>query len=263
MPFAQSLLRHEPLLIEPTLLTEFVKRAGWFQETVEELFGKPPVARIEDGIGIIPICGPIGQGLLPVEKMFGACDLFDVAAALEDFAANPKVRAVLLDLDTPGGTAMGVPEVSDLVFNFPKPTMAYTHSLACSAGYWIGSQAQEFVCTPSSAVGSVGVFMAWFNVTEFFGKMGVFTEVIKAGTYKAMGYPGTDLTDEQRALLQAEVDELHAEFRATVKRRRMFATDDAMEGQSFAGRTAAQRGLVTGLVPNRAAALARLTAAAA
>ncbi|MDP0498683.1 MAG: S49 family peptidase [Verrucomicrobiota bacterium JB022] len=263
MRFATALLRHEPLLIEPRLLTSFVERCGWYQEAMAEIYGEPPKPRVEDGIGIVPICGPIGQGLMPIEKMWGACDVLDAAAAVEDFAQDNKVKALLLEIDSPGGTLSGVPELGELVAEFPKPTFAYTQGMACSAAYWIGSRADSIFCTPSADVGSIGVFTAWLNVTKWMELNGLFTEMVKAGTYKAMGYPGTDLTDEQRALIQARVDQVHVMFKDAVTRKRRFVDPGSMEGQSFYGGEAAQRGLVTATVPNRAAMLARIAQAAA
>jgi hypothetical protein len=77
---------------------------------------------------------------------------------------------------------------------------------------------------------------------------GVKMDVIKSGLYKGAGIAGTSLDDQQREMLQKEVEEIHADFKADVKAVREFADDSAMEGQTFSGKNAAAAGLVTGLV---------------
>jgi ClpP class serine protease len=87
---------------------------------------------------------------------------------------------------------------------------------------------------------------------------GVRMDVIKSGTLKGAGIPGTSLTDAQRADLQAQVEEIHADFKASVLGKRSMVADEDMEGQVFSGRTAARKGLVTGLGTNLAALIADL-----
>jgi signal peptide peptidase SppA len=257
--FANSILRHDPLLIEPRILSAFITKCGTFSETLKELFGEPPQARVENGIGILPVSGIIGQGLLPIEKMFGATDTGDLSATLNAFATDPNVQALLLDIDSPGGTVTGIPEVADQIAGFPKPTYAFCSNEACSAAYWLGSQANEFLCTRSATVGSVGVYLAILDSSVAFAQAGIFVDLIKAGTYKAAGFPGTSLTDNQRALLQERVDQIHALFKSAVTSKRSYVRESSLEGQSFYGAEAAKRNLVTGLVSSRASLLDRLT----
>ena len=77
---------------------------------------------------------------------------------------------------------------------------------------------------------------------------GMRMDIVKAGKYKAMGYPGTTLTDEQRKLLQDEVNEVHTDFINAVLAVRSFANKDCMQGQSMSGKKAADNNLITGLV---------------
>jgi signal peptide peptidase SppA len=259
MLFANAILRHDPLLIEPRLLTAFVERCSGFSDTVKELFGEPPQARVENGIGIVPVSGILGQGLMPIEKLLGASDTADLSATLDAFAADPDVHALLLDIDSPGGTVTGIPELAAQIAAFPKPTYAFTSSEACSAAYWLGSQATEFLCTQSATVGSVGVYLAVLDASDAFAQRGLFVDLIKAGTYKAAGFPGTSLTDGQRALLQERVDQIHALFKDAVSAKRRYVSASALEGQTFYGMEAAKQNLVTGIVPSRAALLTKLT----
>jgi hypothetical protein len=171
---------------------------------------------VENGVGILPICGPIGSNLSPIEKMLGGCDVADISASFDAFAVDPSVRTLLLDVDSPGGTVTGVPELAAQIAAFPKPTLAFTSGEACSAAYWLASQADDFLATPSASVGSVGVYLALLDSSAALARSGLFVDVIKAGTYKAAGFPGTSLSEEQRALLQERVDMVHRMFMGAI-----------------------------------------------
>ena len=244
---SQALLRQEPLLIQPRLLIDFVARCSAFDEMLQELLGAPPKAEIIDGVGVIPVTGIIGKNLAPIEKLLGAADVDEIAAHVKEFAANPNVHTLLFDLDTPGGTVTGVPELADLIGRQTKPTVAFTSSCACSAGYWIGSQAERFIATPSAAVGSIGAFIPFLDSSAALAAEGMFVDLIKAGKHKGAGFPGTALNEEQRAHMQEKVNQLHSVFKASVRAKRQYVRESDMEGQDFYGREAAEKRLVTGL----------------
>jgi ClpP class serine protease len=76
---------------------------------------------------------------------------------LEECERDQTITTVILNIDSPGGVSVGVPELAEKIKNFKKKVISFTSNEACSAAYWIGSQASEFYATPSSTVGSVGV----------------------------------------------------------------------------------------------------------
>jgi signal peptide peptidase SppA len=164
----------------------------------------------------------------------------------------------VVDISSPGGTVTGVEEAAAALAQSSKPTVAFTATEAASAAYWIGASADRFVATPSSTVGSVGVYMAIPDYSKAFDMAGVKMDVIKSGTLKGAGIPGTSLSDAQRADLQEQVNAIHAEFRASVRSKRRMVKDEDMEGQVFSGRQAAGKGLVTGLGTSLAALVAEL-----
>lgn len=259
MPFQETLLRQEPLLIQPEILTAFAQRCASFSETIKELLGEPDQPRIENGIGILPVKGVIGKGIYPIEKLFGATDVDDLVGAVAQFESDPNVRGIFLDVDSPGGTVTGVPELATRIANLTKPSVAFTSSLAASAAYWIGSQTDQLLVTPSASVGSVGVYMPFLDASAAFAQRGLFVDVIKAGRYKGMGLPGTSLSEEDRALLQERVDQIHTLFKTTVRRKRAYVREDSMEGQVFFGTEAVSRNLATAAVSSMGEALGELT----
>ena len=244
-----ALSGREALLIDPAKATDHKKaaEAAGFTDMVAALFGSAPKPYKAGSVGVIPLHGVIGKGLSPLDKMTGATDLNDFASALEDYANDAEVKTILVDISSPGGTVTGVEEAGAMLARVQKPTVAFTETEMASAAYWIGSQADRVVSTPSATVGSIGVYMAFADVSKAYESMGVKMEVIKSGTLKGAGIEGTSLSEAQRADLQAQVDSIHADFRSAVTSKRSSVATSDMEGQVFSGKVGAQKGLVTGL----------------
>jgi signal peptide peptidase SppA len=249
----------EALLIDPAKANDhriLAEKFG-FTDMLAQLFGEVPKAYIaEDGTGVIPIVGPIGKGLAPIERMTGAVDVNDIAETIDDYATNPQVTRIAFQVSSPGGTVTGVEELANKVRNISKPTMAYTDSEMASAAYWVASAADKVVASPSSTVGSIGVYMTIADMTEMAKAQGIKMVVIKSGKFKGAGIPGTSLSDEQIANLQDSVDAIHADFKASVLQTRKLVKAEDMEGQVFSGKQAAQRNLVTGLADSFSEAVA-------
>jgi signal peptide peptidase SppA len=239
----------EPLLIDPTKAKDHAVLAEkfGFTDMLAQLFGVAPKPYVVDGIGIVPVVGIISKGASPLEKMMGAVDVNDISEALDAFAANPDVEKVALQISSPGGTVTGVEELANKVRSFGKPTLAYTDSEMASAAYWIGSAADRVVASPSSTVGSIGVYMAIPDYSEAAKMAGIKMVVLKSGKFKGAGIEGTSLNEDQIQNLQASVETIHSEFKEAVNMKRKMVKAEAMEGQTFSGKQAAAQGLVTGL----------------
>ena len=240
----------EALLIDPAKANDHRVLADkfGFTDMIAQLFGEVPKAYIaEDGTGVIPIAGVIGKGLSPLEKMTGAVDVSDIADTIDDYAMNPQVTRIAFQVSSPGGTVTGVEELANKVRNIAKPTMSYSDTEMASAAYWVAAAADKVVVSPSSTIGSVGVYMVVADYSEAAKAEGLKMIVIKAGQHKAIGVPGTEVTDAHQAHLQEGVDEIHGDFKAAVLKTRKLVKAEDMEGQVFSGKQAAQRNLVTGL----------------
>jgi len=203
---------------------------------------------ILDGIGIIPIRGVIGKCLSPLESMLGCADIDVISKTLDEWEENDNVYEVLMQIDSGGGSTTGLEELAKKIRNYPKPTIGFTDSDMGSAAFWIGSQCKRLVCTPSSSVGACGVYITMNDDFKKFEKEGRVVKVIKSGKYKAAGVEGTSLSKEQEEELQGEVDELHRRFIRDVTSVRSMANLDDLQGQSFYGDDASNRGLTTGVV---------------
>ena len=239
----------EPLLIDPTKAKDHAVLAEkfGFTDMLAQLFGVAPKPYVVDGIGIIPVVGVIGKGLSPLEKMMGAVDINDLSDQVDAMAADPAVDKIAFQVSSPGGTVTGVEELANKIRNLGKPTMAYTDSEMASAAYWISSASDKVTASPSSSVGSVGVYMAIPDYSEAAKMAGIKMVVLKSGKFKGAGIEGTSLNEDQIQNLQASVETIHTEFKEAVNMKRKMVKAEAMEGQVFSGKQAAAQGLVTGL----------------
>ncbi|WP_051946210.1 S49 family peptidase [Verrucomicrobium sp. BvORR106] len=258
---------HNPFAILPDALVDMHSRtapAARVQWNENYELEDKPILTVEDGIGSVSITGPLmRKPSLFAQVVYGATDFDEIVASLENAANDPGVRAILLEIDSPGGTVNGTPEVAQAVREAArvKPVYAFTQGLMASAAYWIGSQADAVYATPSAMLGSIGVIVSFLDVRGALEGMGYKMEVFSSGKFKGMGLPGTSLTDEQREHIQARIEETANEFKAAVRARGRKIPDEAMEGQVFYAREA-QKYNLAGTVKNRAEVVARLSALA-
>ncbi len=256
------LLQNREWLIQPEALQSMATSLRGLSE--REFFPKKatenPLLTIEDGIGVIAIEGPILRKPDLMARVFlGATSSEEISEALREAAARPDIKAVFLNIESPGGTVAGTPELAAAVASLDKqkPVYAFSSGLMASAAYWIASQARAIYATPSAQVGSIGVVQAVVDSSAAIDKAGIKVEVFSVGKYKAMGAPGTALTDDQRELIQSNLAEIAAEFHDAVLSRGRAIPAEAMEGQTFSGKQA-QRHNLAGMVPDRAEAMRRL-----
>ena len=215
---------------------------------------------VEDGVATVSISGPIiRKPDIFARVLMGATDSEEIGAAIQEAASRPDIKAVFLDIDSPGGTVAGTPELAAAVsaLDKKKPVYAFSSGLMASAAYWIASQARAIYATPSAQVGSIGVVQAVVDRSAAINAAGIKVEVFSVGKYQAMGAPGTPLTDDQRELIQSNLAEIASEFHSAVLARGRAIPVEAMEGQTFSGKQA-QRHNLAGMVPDRAEAMRRL-----
>lgn len=198
-------------------------------------------------VDVLQISGTIDKHISDSDMAcYGGLDLNDVDSALTRASMSPAERVVIA-FNSPGGSSMGVPETAQRIAKLrqTKEVHSFVDGYCCSGAQWLAAQADKTVMTPSSWVGSIGVYMAVLDATRALELEGYRVELIKAGKWKAMGAPFKSLTDDERGLLQMQVDDLFSEFRAAVRtgRGRKIA-DSTMEGQVILAKDAVDLGLV-------------------
>ncbi|MCF7787786.1 MAG: S49 family peptidase [Prosthecobacter sp.] len=262
MTALDSLLSRQPWLITTDAMQGMVAQAVAFFDARIQLpdASRNALLSVSDGIGIIDLHGPLmRQPDLISSLLFGATDMDLVTAAIAEAVARDDVQSILIDINSPGGTVNGTPELAQAVADAAKlkTTYAFSAGQMCSAAYWIASQCDAIYATPSARVGSIGVMLPFIDSTEKFRSEGLKVEVFAAGKFKGMATPGVPLSEEQRALIQSDIEEIAAEFKTAVLARGRKIPDSAMEGQSFSARNA-QRLNLAGMVKSRDEVLSRL-----
>ncbi|HEU4366919.1 MAG TPA: signal peptide peptidase SppA [Methylomirabilota bacterium] len=137
---------------------------------------------------------------------------------------DPKVRALVVRINSPGGTVTA----SDIIFReltaFKRagrvPVVASLMDVAASGGYYVALAADTIVAHPTTVTGSIGVIMISLNAEGLMQKLGVATAAIKSGERKDMGSPFRALTVEERQIFQSVIDDMHRQFVARVVERR-------------------------------------------
>jgi HK97 family phage major capsid protein len=146
--------------------------------------------------------------------------------------ANPDVKAVVLDFDSPGGSVYGIDEFAQEIFDArgQKKIVAQIDPLAASAAYYLASQAEEIVITPSGEAGSIGVRAMHQDLSKALEARGVKITHISAGKYKTEGNPTEPLSDDARAFMQQRVNEYYDAFVKAVARGRDVKASDVRNG---------------------------------
>jgi signal peptide peptidase SppA len=196
-----------------------------------------------DNIAVVPVQGTLMRGVSPaVAKFFGITDTAVLKDKINALAEDDSINGVLLDIDSPGGSASGIAEAASAIamLNKKKPVYASVEGTMASAAYWLGSQARTIVASPSSKVGSIGVYLPVVDSSENYKAQGVKVELIKnkEAKYKGAGFDGTSLTEDQKQYLADMVQDIFKDFRGAVLSSRPSVPEEAMQGQVYLGRRA-------------------------
>lgn len=209
-----------------------------------------PAQRQAGAIAVIPLMGTIWQRAGLACAFCGGTSLDGFRSQFRQALADPGVGAVVIQVDSPGGTVPGVAELSAEIYHARgrKPIVAVADSLAASAAYWVASAAGEMVATPSAEVGGIGVFAAHEDWSRAFERFGIKTTLIWAGKYKVEANPYEPLSDEARAAIQERVDAYYGMFVAAVARNRGVREDEVRSGFGEGRVVGAERARALGMV---------------
>lgn len=159
-------------------------------------------------VAVIPVIGPVSYRSDWFSEMFGGASVSSIAGQLKRAAADPNVTAILMPIDSPGGSVYGLMELAQQMraVRATKPVITIADPMAASAAYYIGAQGTEFSITPSGEAGSIGVFMMHVDLSQALEDEGIKVTFISQGKYKTEGNPYEPLGDEAEAALQQTVD---------------------------------------------------------
>lgn len=217
---------------------------------------REPVIRTSGKIAVLPLYGVISQRMSMMTSFSGGTSTEKFGAMFADVIDRSDVEAVVIDIDSPGGSVDGVPELAAQIFaaRGKKPIIAVCNSLMASAAYWIGSAADEIVTTITGQTGSIGVFYMHTDFSAADEKDGVKRTLIKAGKYKTEGNPYEPLSAEAEAAFQSTVDDIYALFVGAVAKHRGVSVTAVRNGFGQ-GRTLAGKAAVSAKLADRVGTL--------
>lgn len=203
------------------------------------------------GFAIIPIFGVMEYRLSWIAALFGGgTSTFDLIQAVRDQRLNKDTTGIVLHVDSPGGEVTGMEELAEEIRRAAqaKPVIAVVDGLAASAAYSATSQASEIWASPSSEVGSIGVFAVHFDESGALERRGVKPTIISAGKFKTEANPFEPLADSARAEMKRRVDEVYAQFVRDVARGRRVSDSQVREnygqGRVVTAAQAQRRGMI-------------------
>ncbi|MDQ7002684.1 MAG: signal peptide peptidase SppA [Ghiorsea sp.] len=208
-----------------------------------------PPEQADNWVGIITGSGQIYSGEQP-SGMIGSDSMVDLLnTALDD----DRIKAVVLRLNTPGGSAQASESIRhavEVLRQHGKPVVVSMGSMAASGGYWIASAADEIWASPATITGSIGVFGIVPNISNSLNKLGIHTDGL--GTTKLAGAMRIDkpLTPELAESIQLSIDQIYQEFISHVAQGRNIPqakVEELAQGRVWSGKDAKDLGLVDAL----------------
>ena len=196
----------------------------------------PDLVSIGEKIGVIEVLGPITSA-------------DDFNRQIIEFRDNTSIKAVILRIDSPGGAVGPSQEIYAEIVKLQKkkPVVVSMGSVAASGGYYIAAPADRLFANPGTITGSIGVIMSFPNYEGLMEKVGLSSVVVKSGRFKDIGSASRPFSADERKLLQALIDDVHAQFVEAVSAGRDMPVERVRElsdGRIFSGRQALEVGLI-------------------
>lgn len=192
-----------------------------------------------DSVGVIDMAGTI-------QYDGTSCSPEGLRELLNQAEENPDIKAVVLRVDSGGGTATAGEEMAAYVRDFSKPIVVSSASMNCSAAYEISSQADYIFVNETTAIGAIGTIMQSTDISELLDKLGISVDNIASADSKDSSYGTRPLTDEERAYYQELVDTINETFINSVAEGRDMTVEEVRAlatGMQFAGTVAVENGL--------------------
>ncbi len=202
----------------------------------------------------IAVRGPItvsGYGFTAEECAAGGCPAITASDEVIEYLRTARedgaIKAILLDIDSPGGEPVAAEEIAAAIETSGKPSVAWVRQYAASGAYWIASAADTIVASANSDVGGIGVTMSYLDNVAQNEQEGLRYNDLSSAKSKDTGSPDRPLTDEEIALLKRDVDIVHQNFVDTVARNRELDREAVAllaDGSTVLGRMALEHGLI-------------------
>lgn len=200
-------------------------------------------------VAVLNIDVPITtKGIEPTIFSDGIPAAKDIADKIKELNKRGDVAAIVIVVDSPGGSATATHTVYNAVKDVDKPIVVYVDEIATSGAYYLSAPADYIYADPNSIVGSIGVIYEGVDLSGLFQNVGINLTTIKAGKYKDMGNPGRKMTKKEQEIIEEILKEAHNEFKNVVMENRgdrlKGNLTEIFDGRIFSGRQAKSVGLV-------------------
>lgn len=197
-------------------------------------------------VGVLRLDGVVSSGQ---EGFFSGAGIEPVRTVdlLTDADLDESLDAVVLRVNSPGGSPAASWEIYERIRTMSKPVIVSVADLTASGAYYFASAADSILAAPTSSVGSIGVILTATNLEGLYDKLGIEYTVLTKGEYKDIGNPARRLTAEERRILTQQLDEVYEQFIADVAQGRDLEVAEVRElanGLTYNGERALELGLV-------------------
>lgn len=213
------------------------------------------VKQADGSIGILPIHGVIGERMSMLDEICGGTSTEMISKQFCAMLNDGTIKAIVLDINSPGGVARSVQEVAQEIYDARgiKPIIAQVNTCAASAAYWIATQADEVVVTPSGQAGSIGVYTIHEDISQMLKMEGLKETLIYSGEFKVLGNEFEPLSADAKTIMQQRVDELAASFTGGVAQGRGVSAETVNnsfgQGLMFGANELVKRGMADRIAP--------------
>jgi protease-4 len=201
-------------------------------------------------VAIVEVSGPMMSGRASEFSTSAVAAADDVVDVIRWTAQDPDVEAILLVVNSPGGSVVASDVIYHELKNVQMPVVVLFGELAASGGYYISMAGDYIIANPNSLTGSIGVISTFPNAEEFLDKVGVEMNVVISGEAKDFGSMYREMTPEEQAYWQALIDETYASFVQIVAEGRNLSEEEVRalaDGRVYTGRKALELGMVDAL----------------
>src|SRR5437870_6679053 len=242
------------LFVNIVLMATAFQRLGGIREAepiprFREILLQRGARATTDKIAVITMRGLISSSL-PGNVTDSMVD--DMRAALQQARDDSRVKAIVLEIDSPGGEVTASDAIySAVVKARPKPVVVYMESLAASGGYYVSCGGRFLMANETTITGSIGVIIQTLNYEQLFNKIGLASVVFKSGKYKDMLNGARPITPEEREFVQNFIMGTYDKFLGIVAKERNLPADllrnSIADGRILSGKEALQNKLIDGL----------------
>lgn len=180
-------------------------------------------------------------------QLYDETDSDHITALIEEAELDESIKAIMIEVDSYGGSPVAAEEVANALKRAKKPTVAFVRSAATSAAYWAASGADIIFASSLSDVGSIGVTMSYLDNTQKNNKEGLTFNSLSTGKFKDYGSPDKTLTEEEKKLIMRDLEITHNIFIKAVSENRNLPIEKVRllaDGSSMPGEMALENGLI-------------------